>query len=54
MNEKQIQRPKCPECGHTMAKNGFRWCGRHRKQKYQCSQCGRSIERPIETKDKPG
>jgi len=38
----------CPECGHTMAKNGRRRIGRPWYQKWLCLQCGRSKNTTIE------
>jgi len=36
------KRPDCPDCGHPMAKRGRAWSGRHKRQSWQCSACGRT------------
>ena len=41
-------RPLCPECETVMGKKEKRWSGRHRKQLWLCSACGRTLTLPLD------
>jgi len=41
------QRPNCPECQTPMGKRDKRWSGRHKKQLWICSKCGRTKLTPL-------
>ena len=47
-NTETATTPKCPECGTPMGKKGKRWSGRHQKQLWLCSACGRTKLLPID------
>jgi hypothetical protein len=48
---KPLTRPNCPECGTPMGKREKRWSGRHKKQLWLCSKCGRTKLTPLEGED---